>query len=148
MTAPRVIVAGGGIAGLTFAFTLEAEAARLGITPDVVVVEAGVEAGGHACTIDKDGWLIEAGPNGFLDREPETMALVEELGLTPELVEASATARRRFVLRCGALASTSLGASFLTFMSRRWASSTSPRASLRAAWPRMRSMFSGSRLSA
>ena len=104
MTAPRVIVAGGGIAGLTFAFTLEAEAARLGTTPDVVVVEAGVEAGGHARTIDKGGWLIEAGPNGFLDREPETTALVEELGLTPELVEASATARRRFVLRRGALA--------------------------------------------
>ena len=104
MTAARVIVAGGGIAGLTFAFTLEAEAARLGVTPDIVVIEAGVEAGGHARTIVEGGWLIDAGPNGFLDREPETMALVEELGLTPQLVEASAAARRRFVLRDGALA--------------------------------------------
>ena len=104
MTAARVIVAGGGITGLTFAFTLEAEAARLGVTLDVVVIEAGAEAGGHARTLDEGGWLIEAGPNGFLDREPETMALVEELGLIPELVEASATARRRFVLRGGALA--------------------------------------------
>ena len=104
MTASRVIVAGGGIAGLTFAFTLDAEAARLGVTPDVVVIEAGVEAGGHARTLDEGGWFIDAGPNGFLDREPETMALVEELGLTPQLVEANAAARRRFVLRGGALA--------------------------------------------
>ncbi len=104
MTAPRVIVAGGGVTGLTLAFTLEAEAARLGVGMDVAVVDAGADGGGHARTIDDGGWLIEAGPNGFLDREPETMALVEELGLTPMLVEADITARRRFVLRRGALA--------------------------------------------
>jgi len=103
MTTPRVIVAGGGIAGLTFAFTLETEAARLGRTVDVLVIDAGPEAGGHARTADEAGWLVERGPNGFLDSEPETMALVEELGLSPQLVEANAAARRRFVLRGGAL---------------------------------------------
>ena len=104
MTAPRVIVAGGGITGLTLAFTLEAEAARLGVRPDIVVLEAAADAGGHARTIEEEGWVMEAGPNGFLDREPETMALVEELGLTPTLVEANTAARRRFVLRRGELA--------------------------------------------
>lgn len=103
MTTPRVIVAGGGIAGLTLAFTLEAEAARLGVAADVLVIEAGHEAGGHARTVGDEGWLVETGPNGFLDREPETMGLVEELGLTPDLVEANPAARRRFVLRRGAL---------------------------------------------
>lgn len=103
MTTPRVIVAGGGIAGLTCAFTLEAEAARLGRTVDVLVIDAGHQAGGHARTVDDTGWLVERGPNGFLDSEPETMALIEELGLSRQLVEANAEARRRFVLRGGAL---------------------------------------------
>ncbi len=103
MTTPRVIVAGGGIAGLTCAFTLEAEAARLGRTVDVIVVDAGHEAGGHARTVADTGWLVERGPNGFLDTEPETMALIEELGRTPDLVPANPEARRRFVLRGGAL---------------------------------------------
>lgn len=103
MTTPRVIVAGGGIAGLTCAFTLEAEAARLGRQVDVLVIDAGHEAGGHARTVDDAGWLVERGPNGFLDSEPETMALIDELGLSPHLVEANVEARRRFVLRGGAL---------------------------------------------
>ena len=103
MTTPRVIVAGGGIAGLTCAFTLATEAARLGRTVDVLVIEAGPEAGGHARTVDDAGWLVERGPNGFLDSEPETMALIDELGLTPCVVEANPDARRRFVLRGGTL---------------------------------------------
>ena len=103
MTIPRVIVAGGGIAGLTCAYTVEAEAARLGRKVDVLVIDAGHEAGGHARTVDDAGWLVERGPNGFLDSEPETMALIEELGLSPHLVEANAPARRRFVLHGGTL---------------------------------------------
>lgn len=103
MTTPRVIVAGGGIAGLTCAFTLATEAARLGRPVDVLVIEAGHEAGGHARTVDDAGWLVEKGPNGFLDSEPETMALIDELGLTPSVVEANPDARRRFVLRGGTL---------------------------------------------
>lgn len=103
MTTPRVIVAGGGITGLACAFTLEAEAARLGRTLDVLVIDASHEAGGHARTAADTGWLVETGPNGFLDTEPETMALIEELGLTPHLVMANPEARRRFVLRGGAL---------------------------------------------
>ncbi len=104
MTTPRVIVAGGGIAGLTLAFTLEAEAARQGAAVDVLLIESAAEAGGHARTIDDGDWLIETGPNGFLDREPDTMALVEELGLTGDLVAANPAARRRFIYRHGALA--------------------------------------------
>jgi oxygen-dependent protoporphyrinogen oxidase len=103
MTAPRVIVAGGGIAGLSLAFTLETEAARQGVGAEVSVLEAAPAAGGHARTLDDDGWLIETGPNGFLTGEPETMALVEELGLTNDLVEANPVARRRFVYRNGRL---------------------------------------------
>jgi oxygen-dependent protoporphyrinogen oxidase len=103
MTPPRIVVAGGGITGLVCGFTLREEAARRGTPVDVVVLEANAEAGGHARTITEDGFVVERGPNGFLDRGAETMALVEELHLMPRVVESSASARRRFILSNGSL---------------------------------------------
>ena len=103
MTPSRVVVAGGGITGLTLAFTLQEEAARLGVAVEVTVIDAARAAGGHARTIVDGPWLIEMGPNGFPDREPETLALVNELDLGARLVESNPAARRRFVVRRGEL---------------------------------------------
>lgn len=103
MTSTRVAIVGGGISGLTLAFTLQ-EAARLKRLPlDLVVLESSHEAGGHARTRAEDGYLVEAGPNGFLDREPETLALTQELGLAARLIEARPEAKRRFIVRGGRL---------------------------------------------
>ena len=101
MTSTRVVVAGGGITGLTLAFTLQEEAARLGVAVEVTVIDAAPDAGGHARTVADGPWVIEMGPNGFPDREPETLALVHELALDARLVESSPAARRRFVVRRG-----------------------------------------------
>lgn len=103
MTAPRIVVAGGGITGLVTAFTLRQEASRRGMAIEVFVLDAADEPGGHARTIHEDGFVIERGPNGFLDRGAETMALVGELGLTDRIVEASVAAKRRFILKGGEL---------------------------------------------
>jgi oxygen-dependent protoporphyrinogen oxidase len=99
MTRPRIAVIGAGIGGLALAFTLEEEAERLGVPLDLAVFEASAAAGGHARTIEDDGFLVEGGPNGFLDREPETLALVRALGLESRLVEARPEAKRRFIVR-------------------------------------------------
>lgn len=103
MSAPRVAVLGGGITGLVTAFTLRQEAARLGIAIELTVLEAAAAPGGHARTIVEDGFVIERGPNGFLDRGVETMALIEELQLGRHIVEANVAAKRRFILNRGAL---------------------------------------------
>jgi protoporphyrinogen/coproporphyrinogen III oxidase len=103
MSTARVVVVGGGITGLAAAFTLQDEAARAGQPLDLTVLEAGPCAGGHVQTTRVDGFLIEAGPNGFLSREPHTLALIEGLGLTARLVEARPEARRRYILRGGRL---------------------------------------------
>jgi len=102
MTPRRIVVAGGGITGLATAFTLRNEAARRGLPIELTLLEAGA-AGGHARTIDEDGFRIERGPNGFLDRGEETMALIDELKLQDRIVEASPRAKRRFILRDGTL---------------------------------------------
>lgn len=98
-----IVVAGAGVAGLTAAFTLQQEAARRATPIELIVLEAGDEPGGHARTIAEDGFLVERGPNGFLDRGADTMALIDELDLRSRIVEASPHARRRFILQDGEL---------------------------------------------
>jgi oxygen-dependent protoporphyrinogen oxidase len=90
-----VAVVGGGISGLALAHAL-IQRGR-----DAVVLEASAQPGGKIATRAKDGFLLEAGPNGFLDAEPATLALAEALGLTPRLRRAEATAKRRFIYTRG-----------------------------------------------
>jgi len=99
----RVVVVGAGIAGLACAHRLRREARARGRALELLVLEAHERAGGHVHTVRERGFVVEGGPNAFLDRVPEVRALVGELGLEEELVEARPAAARRFVLRRGRL---------------------------------------------
>ena len=88
------VVIGGGISGLCLAHRL----VRAHGLDDLVVLEASDYAGGHVRTEEVDGYLLDRGPNGFLDREPLMLEWVEELGLTDELVQANEASARRFLL--------------------------------------------------
>ena len=99
----RIAVAGGGISGLVAGYTLQQEASRRSVPIELSVLEGDVQAGGHARSVTDDGWVVERGPNGFLDRGEETMALVDELQLRSSLVEANPASRRRFILQGGRL---------------------------------------------
>lgn len=103
MTPSHVVVAGAGITGLATAFTLREAAAQRGLAIELTVLDAAAEPGGHARTIVDGGFVIERGPNGFLDRGAETMALIGELGLTDRIVEANVHSKRRFILNHGTL---------------------------------------------
>ncbi len=103
MSPPRIVVVGAGVTGLSLAYTLQEDARRAGAPLSVTVLEAAPRIGGHAHSTRVDGFLVEAGPNGFLNREPQVMALIEQLGLAPRLVEARPEAKRRFILRGGRL---------------------------------------------
>lgn len=99
----RVVVVGAGIAGLSAAHSLLGRARIAGCTAEVMVVEGAARPGGHVWSIRNDGFVVEAGPNGFRDGEPTTLALMDDLKLTPSLACVSAGARRRFVLAGGRL---------------------------------------------
>lgn len=103
MTRPSVAVVGAGITGLAFASALIDEISGRGLDAEVRLIESSPLAGGQARTVIEDGWVVESGPNGYLDREPEAAALVSQLGLAGRVVEASATSRRRFIVRNGRL---------------------------------------------
>ena len=105
MSATRVAVVGAGISGLAAAWRIRAGARAAGRPIELSVLEAEPRAGGHAWTTPEDGFLVEAGPNGFLDRarEPHALELARELGLESRLIEARPAARRRYILLGGRL---------------------------------------------
>ncbi len=98
----RVVIVGGGIAGLSVAHALLGRGARArGI--EVVVLERAARAGGNIRTEHVDGYACEWGPNGFLDNAPATLDLVRALGLQDRLQPSNDAARRRFIFRNGRL---------------------------------------------
>jgi oxygen-dependent protoporphyrinogen oxidase len=99
MTAPRVAIVGGGIAGLSVAHALRTQAPGA----EVIVLERGDRVGGNIHTDVIDGYLCESGPDGFLDNAPATLEFVEAIGLTPRLVRSRDEARRRYIFRHGRL---------------------------------------------
>lgn len=97
----RVVIVGGGIAGLSIAHALVTDPAAAGVT--VTVLERGERPGGHIRTEHAAGFVCEWGPNGFLDNAPATLALVKALGLEAYLQPSDDRARRRFIFRNGVL---------------------------------------------
>lgn len=76
----RVIVVGAGIAGLAAAWDLT----RAGV--EVIVLESERRPGGIIVTEQRDGFLVEGGPDGFLGSEPDLPALAAELGIAERVV--------------------------------------------------------------
>jgi oxygen-dependent protoporphyrinogen oxidase len=106
----RIVIVGGGISGLSIAWAVR----RLDPNANVVLLERSNSPGGHAQTIEDAGYLCETGPDGFLDNAPDTLRLVDELGLGSRLLRSNDAARNRFIFFKGRLhpAPTSAG-SFL-----------------------------------
>jgi oxygen-dependent protoporphyrinogen oxidase len=50
-----------------------------------------------------DGFVLDWGGNGFLDREPRTLEWIDSLGLSDGLVRANTAAAKRFIYRHGRL---------------------------------------------
>ena len=93
----KIAVLGGGVSGLTAAFKLGADG------HEVTVFEASDRLGGNISTDEWNECLVEWGPNGFLDNEPATLRLIEDLGLTDRLIRARESAERRYIWREGKL---------------------------------------------
>ena len=93
MTTRRLVVIGGGIAGLAAAWAAREADQDL----EIVVLERQGEVGGKARTIVRGEWMVEAGPTGFLSGTPELDRLIGACGLAESVRPADPAAARRFI---------------------------------------------------
>jgi oxygen-dependent protoporphyrinogen oxidase len=91
---PRIVIVGGGISGLVLAYRIE----QFLPGAEVTLLEQQAHVGGKIGTLERDGFRVEMGPNGFLDNKPAVLNLCKEIGLGDRLVAASeASGRNRFL---------------------------------------------------
>ncbi|MCY3971293.1 MAG: protoporphyrinogen oxidase [Acidobacteria bacterium] len=101
--AGRLVVVGGGPSGLAAAWKASAEADRAGVSLEIVVLEADDQVGGKARTQEAGGFLIETGPQGFLDDQPAVREMIAACGLKGEVLAPEPAANRRYIYRGGRL---------------------------------------------
>ena len=99
----KIAVVGGGISGLATAYQIDKRLRAAGIACELRLFEAGARVGGKIGAARRDGFLCEAGPNGFLDSKPSTVELCDELGLGDRLLPSNDAAARRFIYSRGQL---------------------------------------------
>lgn len=82
----KIVIIGGGIAGLTAAFYLKKQIKEENLPYEVNVIEASNRLGGKIKTERRDGFTMERGPDSFLIRKQSAERLVREVGLGDKLV--------------------------------------------------------------
>ncbi|HLF27454.1 MAG TPA: protoporphyrinogen oxidase [Anaerolineae bacterium] len=95
MDKKRVVIVGGGIAGLAAAYRLQQTAPDAAIT----LVESEQRLGGKIVTERVAGFVIEGGPDSFLSYKPRGLGLCRELGLEDRLHGTNEKVHRTYVMR-------------------------------------------------
>jgi protoporphyrinogen/coproporphyrinogen III oxidase len=97
----RIAIIGGGISGLTAAFTLE-ERRRAGAV-EYALYESSPHLGGVLRTQQIQGCVVEAGPDSFITEKPWAADLCRALGLSDQLIGSNDAARKTYILVRGQL---------------------------------------------
>lgn len=98
----KVIVVGGGITGLSAAYTLQ-KAVESGEQVDYLLIEKDDRLGGKIITEKIDGFTIEGGPDCFLSEKPWVGQMAEKLGIADRLMGSNEASKRTFVFADGKL---------------------------------------------
>lgn len=94
---PKIIIIGGGIAGLAAAVHLKAGAKAHNKTVDVLLLEKNSRIGGKIITEKLDRYLIEGGPDSFLPEKVWSVNLAKHLGLEPEMLPSNDQFKGTFI---------------------------------------------------
>jgi oxygen-dependent protoporphyrinogen oxidase len=99
----RVVVVGGGIAGLAAAHRLVELNREKSLGLEVLLIEASLRLGGVIATEKIDDFIVEAGPDSFITEKPWALRLCERLGLSSRLVSTQAAYQKIYVVHNGRL---------------------------------------------
>jgi oxygen-dependent protoporphyrinogen oxidase len=98
----RIAIIGGGISGLSAAFTIEKKR-QSGTPVEYTVFESSPRLGGVIATDRIDGCLVEAGPDSFLTEKPWAAELCTKIGLGDQLIGSNDSKRRTYIAAKGKL---------------------------------------------
>jgi oxygen-dependent protoporphyrinogen oxidase len=98
-----IAIVGGGVTGLASAFYLEQMGRTEGRPVRVTLFERDPRLGGKIVTLHDQDFLIEGGPDSFLNQKPWGVALCRELGLGDQLVPANPDQRNVYLVYRGKL---------------------------------------------
>jgi oxygen-dependent protoporphyrinogen oxidase len=93
----RIAIVGGGIAGLSAAWTLE-KARRAGGAIEYHFYESADRLGGVISSETIDGCVVEGGPDSWLTEKPAAAALCRELGIENQLLPSNDRERKTYIL--------------------------------------------------
>jgi len=108
----RIAVIGGGISGLSAAFSLE-QNRRAGAPIQYVLYESSPRLGGVLLTERVDGFVIEAGPDSFLTEKQYAADLCRRVGLADQLITSNDAERKTYILVKGKLVAIPEGLMFM-----------------------------------
>lgn len=91
----KVLIIGGGIAGLTAANALQLQGAR------PFLIEREPRVGGAIRTTSRDGFLAEGGPQTFVAEEKKLFDFLRATGILDHVIDAKPAAKKRFIVRNG-----------------------------------------------
>jgi len=94
----RVAIIGGGISGLSAAYSIEKERAK-GAAVEYRLFESSGRLGGACYSEIVDGCVIEAGPDSFVSEKPWASALCRELGIGDQLIGSNDEDRKTWIVR-------------------------------------------------
>jgi protoporphyrinogen/coproporphyrinogen III oxidase len=98
----RIAIIGGGISGLSAAYTIE-EKRQSGTSVEYVLFESSPRLGGVLVTDRVDGCLVEAGPDSFLTEKPWAADLCSKIGLGDQLIGSNDSERKTYIVARGRL---------------------------------------------
>ncbi len=108
----RIAIVGGGISGLSAAYTLE-EKRQSGTPVQYVLFESTSRLGGVLVTDRIDGCIVEAGPDSFLTEKPWAAELCRKIGLGDQLIGSNDAERKTYILAKGKLVAMPDGLMFM-----------------------------------
>ncbi|MBF0196947.1 MAG: protoporphyrinogen oxidase [Planctomycetes bacterium] len=100
-----IAIVGGGISGLSALHYCR----KFHPSKKIVLLEKSSQCGGNIQTTFRDGFLWENGPRSFLAKEPAMAELIEDLGLSSNLVEANAKSKKRYIIKNAKLEAVPMG---------------------------------------
>lgn len=93
MKRKKITILGAGISGLATAYWLEKEGY------DVTILESSFEPGGAMMTKFVNNFLVDFGPNSGLETTPKIKEIVDDVGLSNEMIYANQEGNKRYILK-------------------------------------------------